>query len=205
VRPERKLPRNGRRRARICQHKLEQLAAGPVSRILSPREAEDGHSSRPRITAWLKRPTRDFHPVTGMPIGGLTRRAGACRDSVPTRGNTARQQPCSRARPLFGLAPCGVYPAPCITARAVRSYRTFSPLPRGWLHPTMRWAHGGTPIRGRYVFCGTGRRLGLTQASRTLSGTLLCGVRTFLFQGHAARRKPAFVDGSDRPIRLPTS
>src|SRR6266700_6601414 len=31
---------------------------------------------------------------------------------------------------LFGLAPCGVCPAPCITARAVRSYRTFSPLPR---------------------------------------------------------------------------
>ena len=32
---------------------------------------------------------------------------------------------------LFGLAPCGVYPAAGITAGAVRSYRTFSPLP-GW-------------------------------------------------------------------------
>ena len=31
---------------------------------------------------------------------------------------------------LFGLAPCGVCPATGITARAVRSYRTFSPLPR---------------------------------------------------------------------------
>jgi len=31
---------------------------------------------------------------------------------------------------LFGLAPCGVCHAPRITARAVRSYRTFSPLPR---------------------------------------------------------------------------
>jgi len=30
---------------------------------------------------------------------------------------------------LFGLAPCGVYPAICLTADAVRSYRTFSPLP----------------------------------------------------------------------------
>jgi hypothetical protein len=30
---------------------------------------------------------------------------------------------------LFGLAPCGVYPAAVITAGAVRSYRTFSPLP----------------------------------------------------------------------------
>ncbi len=30
---------------------------------------------------------------------------------------------------LFGLAPCGVYPAPGVTAGAVRSYRTISPLP----------------------------------------------------------------------------
>ena len=33
---------------------------------------------------------------------------------------------------------------------------------------------------GRYVFCGTFRQPGLNPASRTLSGTLLCGVRTFL-------------------------
>src|SRR5215469_5392690 len=31
---------------------------------------------------------------------------------------------------LFGLAPCGVCPARVIAAAAVRSYRTFSPLPR---------------------------------------------------------------------------
>jgi len=31
---------------------------------------------------------------------------------------------------LFGLAPCGVYHASRLTTRAVRSYRTFSPLPR---------------------------------------------------------------------------
>ena len=31
---------------------------------------------------------------------------------------------------LFGLAPCGVCPARRITTAAVRSYRTFSPLPR---------------------------------------------------------------------------
>jgi hypothetical protein len=33
---------------------------------------------------------------------------------------------------------------------------------------------------GRYVFCGTFRPPSLNSASRTLSGTLLCGVRTFL-------------------------
>jgi hypothetical protein len=32
----------------------------------------------------------------------------------------------------------------------------------------------------RYVFCGTFRPSGLNLTSRTLSGTLLCGVRTFL-------------------------
>ena len=31
--------------------------------------------------------------------------------------------------PLFGLAPGGVYRAASVTGRAVRSYRTLSPLP----------------------------------------------------------------------------
>jgi hypothetical protein len=31
--------------------------------------------------------------------------------------------------PLFGLAPGGVYPAASVAGNAVRSYRTFSPLP----------------------------------------------------------------------------
>lgn len=30
---------------------------------------------------------------------------------------------------LFGLAPGGVYPAAAVASRAVRSYRTVSPLP----------------------------------------------------------------------------
>jgi hypothetical protein len=30
---------------------------------------------------------------------------------------------------LFGLAPSGVFPATTVTSRAVRSYRTISPLP----------------------------------------------------------------------------
>jgi len=39
----------------------EIVAAGPVSRILSAgRNRQDGHSSRPRIAARLKRPTRRF-------------------------------------------------------------------------------------------------------------------------------------------------
>lgn len=45
---------------------------------------------------------------------------------------------------LFGLAPGGVCPATIVTNCAVRSYRTFSPLPC---------------IAGRYIFFGTFRRL----------------------------------------------
>ena len=41
-------------------------------------------------------------------------------------------------------------------------------------------AAGPTRTAGRYVFCGTFRRADLNPLSRTLSGTLLCGVRTFL-------------------------
>jgi hypothetical protein len=36
------------------------------------------------------------------------------------------------------------------------------------------------PAQRRYVFCGTSRPRALKRASRTLSGTLPCGVRTFL-------------------------
>ena len=95
---------------------------------------------------------------------------------------------------LFGLAPCGVYPAAAITACAVRSYRTFSPLP-DW--PSRRTPFGPAYPRQsasdrRYVFCGTGRPRALTPASRTLSGTLPSGVRTFLSRKPLlAQRLPA--------------
>src|SRR5690348_11619254 len=82
--------------------------AGPVGRILYGVAAVDGHDSRPAITDRLKRPTRKF----GAPS----------RHAVSDR---SRQNPS-----LFGLAPPGVCHAPDIAARAVRSYRAFSPVPR---------------------------------------------------------------------------
>ena len=58
----------------------------------------------------------------------------------------------------------------------------------------------GHALKGRYVFCGTSRPRDLKPASRTLSGTLPCGVRTFL-----PRQPPACArtSGSDRPVLLP--
>ncbi len=44
-----------------------------------------------------------------------------------------------------------------------------------------------SPGRRRYILCGTFRKVSLNSPSRTLSGTLLCGVRTFLSLDRAAR------------------
>jgi hypothetical protein len=55
------------------------------------------------------------------------------RAALPHRADAQRKPGSWFALPsLFGLAPCGVYPAPPFTGRAVRSYRTISPLPRRW-------------------------------------------------------------------------
>jgi hypothetical protein len=97
-----------------------------VSRILSPAERTrpgNGHSSSPAITDGIKRPTR---------------RHGAGRPHNAS---------------LFGLAPCGVLPATHVAAGAVRSYRTFSPLP---LDSALR------PRSGRYIFCATFLQVTLT-------------------------------------------
>ena len=95
-----------RRRGRESKRRSQ-----PVSRILSAFDSrafrgrslgDNDHSSRPAIAHWLRRPTRWLR--TGRPKAGS--------DAT-----------------LFGLAPCGVLPATDVTAGAVRSYRTFSPLP----------------------------------------------------------------------------
>ena len=51
------------------------------------------------------------------------------RVGAPGRHAFAADRAGLRISSLFGLAPCGVYPASVVTAEAVRSYRTFSPLP----------------------------------------------------------------------------
>jgi len=70
-----------------------------------PTRRRNDHSSRPGIARGLQRPTRWSLPCCqGMGRAVLY-------------------------ATLFGLAPCGVLPATDVTAGAVRSYRTFSPLP----------------------------------------------------------------------------
>src|SRR6516164_3691115 len=85
-----------------------------------------------------------FACVTAIPLG---RRLPGASSNLP-----GRQDPdtipklrfrANLAPSLFGLAPGGVCPAAGVTAGAVRSYRTISPLP--WSAEAPR----------RYVFCGT--------------------------------------------------
>ncbi len=86
---------------------------------------------------------------------------------------------------LFGLAPCGVCPARCITAAAVRSYRTFSPLPG---HPKMHQA-----VCFLWHLPSTGLEPGFPDVIR-----------------HTALRSSDFPPSppesaeSDRPVQLPT-
>jgi hypothetical protein len=88
-------------------------------RACKPNSVVCGHSSRRRVAADVhQRPTRRFRHLLEPPV--------AYRADTPRR--PVLQAVASPS--LFGLAPCGVYPARCLTAAAVRSYRTFSPLPR---------------------------------------------------------------------------
>jgi hypothetical protein len=119
------------------------------------RGRQDGHSSRPRIAARLKRPTRSFHP-----------RAEAVRGLAVTR-RAARAGIAPGLAPYLVLLRVGfAMPCPLLDRRCALT----APF-----HP---YSSANAP--GRYVFCGTFRRLDLNPDSRTLSGTLLCGVRTFL-------------------------
>ncbi len=155
-------------------------AKGPISRILSCAVIPLGAA----LTRTL---------ISDLPGGfGVLLTAAPCRAGYPqivqsrlgASGRCAAEPGSWLALPsLFGLAPCGVYPASVVTGGAVRSYRTISPLPEDW--PSRHCPSDqlcpcrGTSIR-RYVFCGTGRPWVLRPTSRKLSGTLPCGVRTFL-------------------------
>ena len=65
------------------------------------------------------------------PDGHFSRSTVARTLQQPTRGSGVKHRLARRdaSRRLFGLAPAGVYPATAVASGAVRSYRTFSPLP----------------------------------------------------------------------------
>ena len=75
---------------------------------------------------------------------------------------------------LFGLAPCGVLPATHVATGAVRSYRTFSPLPSS-AQPAP-CGPASARVEAVYFLC----HFPSGCPDRALPGALPCGVRTFL-------------------------
>ena len=143
-----------------------------------PNSVLGDHSSRRRIATPLQQPTRKFRHVHRCTRSSSTSNAsGRC----VTSPEEWRWSPC-----LFGLAPCGVYRAVDIAAPAVGSYPTLSPLPQTAYMARSR--ERANSLR-RFAFCCTGRPRALKLASRTLSGTLPCGVRTFLPRATSARQR----------------
>ena len=88
----------------------------------------DGHSSGTSVTGRLTRPTRTAAWKYALSAGPVR----VCAD-IPS---------------LLGLAPSGVYRAASVAGRAVRSYRTLSPLPAGACPE-------GRHLGRRFAFCGT--------------------------------------------------
>src|SRR6202046_3856827 len=84
--------------------------------------------------------------------------------------------------PLFGLAPHGVCPARRIAPPAVRSYRTFSPLPK---------TQACTQAPGGIFSVALSVKSALSEPPRPLAGMLPCGDRTFL--------PPTSKPASERP------
>ena len=112
----------------MAAKKAEKCRNQPVSRILSAFRRLRGVGVTtipldPRLLA-------DSSDLPGGSDGPSFSAASAAFRRRPQAGAAFRH---ARAT-LFGLAPCGVLPATDVAAGAVRSYRTFSPLPDvpGW-------------------------------------------------------------------------
>jgi len=104
----------------------------------------DDHSSTTGVAACLQQPTRTVMP-------------------------DPHWQPRKAAAPsLLGLAPSGVCHACAVASPAVRSYRTFSPLPA---------VGSGLPVGRRFDLCGTVPRVAPAGCYPAL---LIRGARTFL-------------------------
>jgi hypothetical protein len=146
----------------------------PVSRILSGcLRTLDGHSSRQCIAAKLQQPTRRFQHAALLQRIRLNA-SGRC---VTQRGSRYRLPAYLVLLRVGFTLPCGLRRTRCaLTA-------PFHPYP----HTPLAWS----AYRGRYSLCGTSRIAALTLRPRTLSGTLPCGVRTFLpQQACACRQRP---------------
>ena len=134
-------------------------------------------SAPTRVRASLRVTTIPLAPPS---LAGSSDRPG---DSDGPSGHRRRVSALALGASLFGLAPCGVLPATRVTTGAVRSYRTFSPLP------------AFARRRAVYFLC----HFPSGCPDRALPGALPCGVRTFLPASARARHACArFGEASAR-------
>ncbi len=156
-----------------------------------PNFVLDDHSSRRHITGPLQQPTRRFWLLPASRQTGLS----AWAHRADTRSSAWRGA--ADSLPIWS---CSVWGLPCRSTYAGRG----ALLPHLFTLTFCRVHDTLTCIidRRRYILCCTGRPEGLNPPSRTLSGTLPCGVRTFL-----PRQTPCDEDedGSDHPAACPTS
>jgi len=144
-------------------------------RTCKPNSVVCGHSSRRRVAASAQqRPTRRFRQWLEPPFA---HRADTQPAWLFWRGFP----------PYLVLLRVGFTLPPSLPPERCALTAPFHPYPA----PLAR--------RGRYFLCGTSRLAALKPRSRTLSGTLPCGVRTFL------SRLSLRLTGSGRPACLHSS
>jgi hypothetical protein len=153
----------------------------PVSRILS------GLSSRTIIPLGDALPRRSSNLPAGF--GSCFRARNALHLVAPGR----YALPPKRSLQSLPIWSCSVWGLPCVPAYA----ETGALLPHLFTL-TSGGLHGlgmklRPSVRRRYIFCCTGRLCALKRKSRTLSGTLPCGVRTFLPRQTSLRMKTAAI------------
>ena len=159
--PGGELPRRGCRLVLPCNS-----AKGPVSRILSCAVIPLG-AALPRSL------------ISDLP-GGFDN----CSSHLNASGRCAAPAllPARRFPPYLVLlrvgftVPPALPPERCALTAPFHPYHCTGPASR--LRVVLRPKTKGW--QWRYLLCGTGRLRALKRASRTLSGTLPCGVRTFL-------------------------
>jgi hypothetical protein len=150
-------------------------ASAPAAEILSeaegPQKIESSWTCKPNSVRWI------FSSRTAIPLGrALLFGSSDLPEGFARRAGTHPPLPAELPPYLVLLRVGFALPTPSLKRRCALT-APFHP----YLAVTTR----------RYVFCGTFRRLALTPASRTFSGTLLCGVRTFLPRPLTRQERPS--------------
>ena len=136
---------------------------GRFGRVMVARQRIKKSRPLSRVLSW-----------TAIPLGCASPRSSSDLPGSPCGPHVAAKTPLAS---LFGLAPGGVCRAADVATRAVRSYRTISPLPA----PLARRLGGIFLLHFPW-----------TRVPQALPGTVPCGARTFLhvLQQHTATAWP---------------